>query len=117
MNIKKFREKIGISQRQLALKLNITQQNLNRYELGKNEPNIETLIKIADFFNISTDELLERQSKVINLNFVSEQKQNIINYIYNANNNIIDKLEAYIEGVKFAEEERQELIQKLKSKL
>ena len=117
MNIKKFREKQGISQRQLAIKLEIPSQYINNYELGKCEPSIETLIKIADYFNITTDELLERESKVINLNFVSKQKQDIINFIYNANDNLIDRIEAYIEGVKFAQEERQDLIQQLKKKL
>ena len=116
MNITKFREKLGISQRQLALKLNLTQQKINNYELGKCEPSIETLIKLADYFNISTDELLERESKIINLNFISEQKQNLINDIINASDNVIDRLEAYMAGIKYAEEERNQLIERIKRK-
>ena len=58
MNIKKYRDKINISQRQLAFKLNISPTALNKYEKNLNEPSIETLIKIADIFNISIDELV-----------------------------------------------------------
>ena len=116
MNIKKHREKLGLSQRQLAFALNLVPQSLNRYETGKIEPDIETLIKLADYFNISIDELLERESKIINLNFISEQKQNLINDIINASDNVIDRLEAYMAGIKYAEEERNQLIERIKRK-
>ncbi len=38
--------------------LNIKQQSYSRYEYGTGEPNLETLVKLAKFFEVSTDYLL-----------------------------------------------------------
>ena len=40
--------------------LNMNQNTISRYETGEREPGINELIKIADYFNISIDYLLER---------------------------------------------------------
>ena len=49
-----------MSQLSLAMKLNTTQMSISRYETGKREPDLKTLILIADFFDVSIDYLLER---------------------------------------------------------
>jgi transcriptional regulator with XRE-family HTH domain len=48
-------------QKELAEHLQVTTRTLQRYEEGKTEPNIDTLIKIADFFNVSADYLIGRR--------------------------------------------------------
>lgn len=53
-----YRTNAGLSQDQLAEKIGMTQQRISAYELGKREPDLETLKLFADFFKISTDELL-----------------------------------------------------------
>lgn len=58
--LKLFREKEGMLQKELADKLQITQQTISLYESGKREPDYDTLKKIADCFNTSTDYLLGR---------------------------------------------------------
>ena len=60
MNLKKIRKEKGISQLKLAMDLNMSQNTISRYETGDREPGINELIKIADYFNISIDYLLER---------------------------------------------------------
>ena len=60
MNIKKIRLTTGKSQLQVAKDLNISQQNFCRYENEQNEPDIETLKKIADYFDVSLDFLCGR---------------------------------------------------------
>ena len=40
--------------------LNTNQNTISRYETGEREPSINELIKIADYFNVSIDFLLER---------------------------------------------------------
>ena len=114
MNIKKQREKLGISQRQLAQKLNIPPQNLNRYEIGINEPNIKTLIQLADFFNISIDELLERDTEIVNLKYLDETRKKLIKEILEMNDNAVARLDAFYEGLKLAERDRQEIMKRLK---
>lgn len=60
MRLKEIRKAKGISQLKLALDLNTNQNTISRYETGEREPGISELIRIADYFEISTDYLLER---------------------------------------------------------
>ena len=60
MRLKLLREQKHMSQLSLAMKLNTTQMSISRYETGKREPDLKTLILIADFFDVSIDYLLER---------------------------------------------------------
>lgn len=60
MRLKELRKKKGISQLKLAMDLNMNQNSVSRYENGEREADYVTLIKIADYFNVSIDFLLER---------------------------------------------------------
>ena len=60
MRLKEIRKAKGISQLKLAMDLNTNQNTISRYETGIREPGIIELIKIADYFNVSVDYLLER---------------------------------------------------------
>lgn len=57
-NLKKLRIKKGISQQSLADAIGTSQQSINKYENHKIEPDITTLIKIADYFETSVDYLI-----------------------------------------------------------
>lgn len=60
MRLKEIRKKRGITQLKLAMDLNISQNTISRYETGEREADYATLIRLADYFNVSTDYLLER---------------------------------------------------------
>lgn len=60
MRLKLLRKQKHMSQLSLAMKLNTTQMSISRYETGKREPDLKTLILIPDFFDVSIDYLLER---------------------------------------------------------
>ena len=60
MRLKYLREKKGISQLKLAIDLNMNQNSISRYETGNREADYATLIKLADYFDVSIDYLLER---------------------------------------------------------
>lgn len=60
-NLKALRAKMGISQKEFARKLQMQNTAVSTYEHGKKFPKPETLIKIADFFDVSTDELLGKE--------------------------------------------------------
>ena len=53
-----YRTSAGLSQLELAEKIGMTQQRISAYELGKRQPDLDTLKLFADFFGITTDELL-----------------------------------------------------------
>jgi len=56
--LKKLREEKGLTQEQLAKIFNVKDPTITRYEKGQRQPDTETLIKIAKFFNVSVDRLL-----------------------------------------------------------
>ena len=57
-----LRKEKGLSQQQLATELNLgNQTNISRWESGKFEPDIASLIKLADFFDVSIDYLVGRK--------------------------------------------------------
>lgn len=60
MRLKELRISRGISQLKLALDLNMNQNSISRYETGVRQADYETLIALADYFNVSVDYLLER---------------------------------------------------------
>lgn len=47
-----------MTQNEIATMLNMRQQSYIRYELGTGEPSLETLVKLAKIFGVSTDFLL-----------------------------------------------------------
>ena len=60
MRLKELRKQRGISQLKLAMDLSMNQNSISRYETGAYEADYETLIKLADYFHVSIDYLLER---------------------------------------------------------
>ncbi len=60
MRLKTLREKHGISQLKLAMDLDMNQNSISRYETGAREADYKSLIKFADYFDVSIDYLLER---------------------------------------------------------
>ncbi|MBQ4089931.1 MAG: helix-turn-helix transcriptional regulator [Clostridia bacterium] len=60
MRLKELRKSRGISQLKLAIDLSMNQNSISRYESGVREADYATLIKFADYFNVSIDYLLER---------------------------------------------------------
>ena len=56
-NIAFFRKKRGITQEELANALGVTNQAVSKWESGKCAPDIQLLPDIAEYFNISIDEL------------------------------------------------------------
>lgn len=59
--LKLIRKKHQMSQSELASRLNVKQSTIANYEKGVRVPNLESLIEIADLFNMSLDELTGRK--------------------------------------------------------
>lgn len=64
--IKEIRERKGIGQKELAEKINTSQQAISLYETGKREPRLETWQKLADFFQVPVP-YLQGQSDIENV--------------------------------------------------
>ncbi len=60
IRLKELRKLRKMTQQRLAIELNMNQNTISRYESGEREADYQTLIRFADFFNVSIDYLLER---------------------------------------------------------
>src|SRR5690625_832680 len=56
--LKELRDEFNFDQKDMAEKLNLSPSAYGYYEQGRNEPSLETLVKIAKIFDVSTDYLL-----------------------------------------------------------
>ena len=87
-----LREDRDISRKDLALALNISVSTLGMYEQGRREPNIDMLIKMANFFDVSIDFLVGRSFKNENNELLVEalHLKNEIDKLPQGYKNIID---------------------------
>lgn len=58
--LKECRNKNNLMQKQISEFLNITTRNYQRYEAGVLEPNIDKLIALSNYFDVSLDYLVGR---------------------------------------------------------
>jgi transcriptional regulator with XRE-family HTH domain len=56
--LKELRKEFNMTQKQLGEKLNLTNATIGMYESGVRNPEIKTMITLADLFNVSADYLL-----------------------------------------------------------
>ena len=60
MRMREIRKAKHISQIQMSLDLDVSQNTISRYETGEREPGLDMLVRIADYLGVSIDYLLER---------------------------------------------------------
>lgn len=72
-NIKTFRNKNKLSPENLAIAINVNPQVILSWENGNDIPDLDNLIRLADYFNISLDMLTGRVNENLNLS-VSNRK-------------------------------------------
>lgn len=58
LGLHEIRRKKGYSQLKVAMDLNMSRESLSYYENGKRSPDIETLILLSDYFNVSIHYLI-----------------------------------------------------------
>lgn len=63
--IRQIREAMGITQAEAARRLGLSRQAYSNYELGKRQADYETLLKIAEEFQVSVSALLGREESNI----------------------------------------------------
>ena len=61
--LKELRQEKHLLQKELANKVNLSQQTISLYESGKRQPDYATLERLADFFEVTTDYLLGRTNQ------------------------------------------------------
>ena len=74
-NLKQLRKSRGLSQEELAIRLNVVRQTISKWEKGISVPDADMLIKIADIFEVSVSELLGAK--------IDEKKEQDVNAVAN----------------------------------
>lgn len=82
IRLKELRISHSLTQVDFAQKLSVTKQTVSNWENNNIQPSIDMLVKIADYFNISTDYLLGRETTMqINVEGLSTDEIAHINMI------------------------------------
>ena len=66
IKLKELRKQKNITLEEFAKVINVSKATVNSYELHKTEPTLDTLVKIAKYFNVTTDYLLGIDNEVVN---------------------------------------------------
>ena len=110
--IKSYRESKNMTQNEIADILGVKSATVSKYESGTLEPNIESLKKLAEMFEVSVDELLNDEqdrfdiSKINVLNILREQKKmKLKGNLYHNTQIIFAYNTNHIEGSKLTEDQ------------
>ena len=78
--IKELREAKKLSQLRLGMELDVAQETISGYEIGRSEPNLEMLVKLADTLDASVDYILGRTDvkTLIKVSELSKQETEIL---------------------------------------
>jgi transcriptional regulator with XRE-family HTH domain len=103
-NIKKLRTKYNILQTKLAMDLNLSQEAISSYEIGRVSPSSDMLIKLADYFHTNIDYILCRTKYDLPVdslkpNNLNDKQFEILIKINKLSNSEQDKVEGYIDGL------------------
>lgn len=61
-NLTILRKRRGYSQEELAYQLGVSRQSVSKWELGQSAPELDRIIEIADFFQVTVDALVRDES-------------------------------------------------------
>lgn len=86
MRLRELRNKSGMTQNDIASKLNVSGQTILNWENGIYEPKISQLIELASLFNVTIDYLVEREKVPSQADIVCKElekisKEDLINFI------------------------------------
>lgn len=98
MRLKELRKQNKLNQTDVAKVLQIEQNTYSKYEIGKAEPNISNLIKLADYYQVSIDYLVGREW-VNDIGFLSSQLKEIVNACKQLNDINLSKVLGYVSAM------------------
>lgn len=106
MKLKELRIKQGMTQKEIANILGISQQAYANYETGKRQPDQEMLLQIANFFDVSVDYLLGRVDKCTS-HSLNEQLEGVDFALWSESRDMTeDEKKDIIDYIKFKKSQR-----------
>lgn len=99
-NMKKIIKSQNRSLTSLAVELEVSQEAISQYISGKIHPKLETIVKMANLLNTSTDYLLDLTDDPTKPDFnLNEKEHNIINLYRNLSDTEKIKVESYLTAI------------------
>lgn len=98
MRLKELRKNRKETQQELANYLNTTQQTYARYELETSEPTIESLIRLAEHYDVTLDYLVGREFRN-GIGYLNENQKNCVTIITQLNEINLMKATSYMLGL------------------
>lgn len=93
---KELRKEKGLTQEQLAERLNVTGRTISRWETGSNMPDLDILIEMADFYEVDIRELIDGERKSEEMNKEMEETVlKVADYTNEEKNNLMIKLHIF----------------------
>ena len=100
IKLKELRLKHEKTQQEIAKDLNLTQNTYSNYEKGKTTPDIQTLIKIADYFHVTVDYLIGHEVPyLIDKSYYIAEQQILLDEIATLDKEKCKLTKAYIDGI------------------
>ncbi|WP_082593479.1 helix-turn-helix domain-containing protein [Paenibacillus sp. Soil766] len=103
-----LREKRGLTQEDLSVKIGISRASLSHYETNRREPDYETINKIANFFNVSIDYLLGRTNHQQTV--LEEDVRDFVENLDLTDEGILQKFSLTVDGKRLSAEEARRFI-------
>ena len=75
------RKKLGLSQEDLANKLDVWRQTVSKWEVGSATPEVEKIVKLSDIFNVSVDYLVKENEEKYIKKGITINKKLIVNIL------------------------------------
>ena len=88
----------NMSQQELSDATGINQKTLSNYEVGRTEPNVQNLIRLADYFNVSLDYLCGRQWNN-QIGYVPDEKREDIKNVLSLNDEQFKQVISYTQAL------------------
>ena len=107
LRLKELRNNKGLSQAAIAERFGITQQAYANYERGTRQPDYDTLNKLADYFNVTTDYLLGREDKTT---LTTKDKKEITEILESTRQQLLSQEGLMFDGEPASEEDVQKII-------
>ena len=84
VRIKQYRERQGITQEELALKVFVSRQTISNWETNKSCPDIKSLIALSNIFNVSLDDFIKEDIKEMReiVEKATIKKFNLMGFVY-----------------------------------
>lgn len=106
-NLSALRKKKGLTRKQLAKILNVSEVSIGSYERGLRQPNFEMLFRIASTFEVSLDNLLGYSDVALNISIEKYRLDNAVQLlstvgtVYTDNDNVAYAIQVYNSEGKF----------------